>query len=122
MAAAWKCSIFTAGERRRSQLADVVDIARIADYLEEIAFHWVAVSAQDRPQTRGLHELKAIWDNSTKHAQTESIYSVHEAYAAVEMAAAIAGGSEALRKRPVLSIMQCSAPRSGTMAAAWMQR
>src|SRR5690606_12966223 len=95
------------GERRRSCLQDVIDIARIADYLEEIAFHWVPVSAQDYPpETRGLHELKAIWDNSTKHVQTESIYSVHEAYAAVEMAAAIAGGLEALRKRPVLSVMQ----------------
>ncbi len=110
------------GERRRSRLSDVVEIARVADYLEEIAFHWVPLSAQDRPaETRGLHELKAIWDNSTKHVQTESIYSTHEAYAAVEMAAAIAGGRDALRKRPVLSIMQCSAPRSGMTVEAWMR-
>ena len=39
------------GERRRSCLQDVRDIARIADYLEEVAFHWVALSAQDRPPT-----------------------------------------------------------------------
>ena len=85
-----------------------------ADALEEIAFHWVAVSAQDLPpKTRGLHELRAIWENSTKHAQTESIYNEWEARAAVEMAAAIAGGKEALRKRPVLSIMQCTAPPLG---------
>jgi trimethylamine--corrinoid protein Co-methyltransferase len=97
------------GERRRSCLQDVADIARIADAVEEVAFHWVAVSAQDcPPQTRGLHELRAIWENSTKHVQTESIYSEHEARAAVEMAAAIAGGREALRKRPLLSIMQCT--------------
>ncbi len=65
------------------------EIARVADYLEEVAFHWVAVSAQDRPpHTRGLHEIKAIWENSTKHVQTESIYSEKEARAAVEMAAA----------------------------------
>ncbi len=102
------------GERRRSCLQDVVDIARVADYLEEVGFHWVAVSAQDKPpHTRGLHELKAIWDNSTKHAQTESIYSEKEARAAIEMAAVIAGGREALRKRPVLSIMQCTAPPLG---------
>lgn len=102
------------GERRRSCLQDVADIARVADHLEEVAFHWVAVSAQDRPaETRGLHELKAIWENSTKHAQTESIYSVREAYAAVEMAAAIAGGRAELRQRPVLSIMQCTAPPLG---------
>ena len=102
------------GELRRSVLQDVADIARVADCVEEVAFHWVAVSAQDcPPKTRGLHELRAIWENSTKHAQTESIYSEHEAHAAVEMAAMIAGGREALRKRPVLSIMQCTAPPLG---------
>ncbi len=102
------------GEKRRSCLQDVVEIARVADYLEEVAFHWVPVSAQDRPpETRSLHELKAIWENSTKHVQTESIYSEEEARAAVEMAAVVAGGREALRQRPVLSIMQCTAPPLG---------
>jgi trimethylamine--corrinoid protein Co-methyltransferase len=102
------------GERRRSQLQDVADIARVADFLPEIAFHWTAVSAQDRPpESRGLHEIRAIWENSTKHVQTESIYSKQEAAAAVEMAAAIAGGREALRRRPLLSIMQCTVPPLG---------
>lgn len=102
------------GARRRSCVQDVVEIARLADYVEEVAFHWVAVSAQDcPPETRGLHELRAIWENSTKHVQTESIYSPAEARAAVEMAAAIAGGHEALRRRPVLSLMQCTAPPLG---------
>jgi trimethylamine--corrinoid protein Co-methyltransferase len=102
------------GERRTSKLQDVGEIARVADALEEIAFHWVAVSAQDRPaESRGLHELKAIWENSTKHVQTESIYSTEEAQAAVEMASILAGGSDELRKRPILSIMQCTAPPLG---------
>ncbi len=102
------------GSRRMSTWQDVADIARVGDALEEIAFHWVAVSAQDiPPKTRGLHELRAIWENSTKHAQTESIYNEWEARAAIEMASAIAGGKDALRKRPVLSIMQCTAPPLG---------
>jgi len=102
------------GEIRTSRLQDVADIARTADYLEEIAFHWVAVSAQDYPpESRGLHELKAIWENSTKHVQTESIYTIAEANAAVEMATILAGSSEALRERPLLSIMQCTAPPLG---------
>jgi len=97
------------GERRRSCLQDVADIARIADCLDEIAFHWVPVSAQDCPaRTRGLHELLAIWKNSKKHVQTESIYTEHEARGAVEMASVLAGGREALRKRPLLSIMSCT--------------
>ncbi len=98
------------GQRRASHLHDVAEIARVADALEEIAFHWVAVSAQDYPpETRSLHELKAIWENSTKHVQTESIYSEREARLAVEMAALVAGGKDKLRQRPLLSIMQCTA-------------
>jgi trimethylamine--corrinoid protein Co-methyltransferase len=97
------------GERRRSTVQDVADIARVADYLEQVAFHWVAVSAQDKPAaTRGLHELKAIWANSAKHVQTESIYSQREAIAAVQMAEVIAGGRQPLRERPLLSIMECT--------------
>jgi len=97
------------GERRRSVLQDVEDIARVADCLDEVAFHWVPVSAQDcPPESRGLHELLAIWKNSTKHVQTESIYSGREAKSAVEMAAVLAGGKDALRKRPLLSIMECT--------------
>ncbi len=102
------------GQRRTSKLQDIRDIARIADATEEVAFHWVPVSAQDAPvETRGLHEIKAIWENSTKHVQTESIYKESEAKAAINMAAMIAGGREALRKRPVLSLMQCTAPPLG---------
>jgi trimethylamine---corrinoid protein Co-methyltransferase len=102
------------GQRRRSCLQDVADIARIADKMEEIAFHWVPVSAQDcPPQSRGLHELRAVWENSTKHLQTESIYTEREARAGIEMAAAVAGGYAALRKRPLFSVMECTAPPLG---------
>lgn len=102
------------GLKRTSTLADVGDIARVADATEEIAFHWVPVSAQDMPpDTRGLHEIKTIWENSSKHVQTESIYNAREAKAAIEMATALAGGRKALKTRPVLSLMQCSAPPLG---------
>jgi trimethylamine--corrinoid protein Co-methyltransferase len=102
------------GMRRSSCLQDVSDIARIADGTEEIGFHWVALSAQDKPAaSRGLHEIRAVWQNSTKHVQTESIYSEAEAHVAVEMASAVAGGAQALRSRPVLSIMQCTASPLG---------
>ncbi len=101
-------------EKRTSCLQDVKDIARVADATEEVAFHWVPVSAQDTPvEARGLHEVKAVWENSTKHVQTESIYNAREAQAAIEMAAILAGGKDKLRARPVLSLMQCTAPPLG---------
>src|SRR5512141_3232469 len=102
------------GQRRTSRLQDVADISRLADATEEVGFHWVPVSAQDTPvETRGLHEIKAIGSNSTKHVQTESIYKASEARAAIEMAALITGGKEELRPRPVLSLIQCTAPPLG---------
>jgi trimethylamine--corrinoid protein Co-methyltransferase len=98
-------------QKRTSCLQDVADIARIADATDEVGFHWVPVSAQDRPpETRGLHEIKTIWENSTKHVQTESIYNEREARTAIEMAALIVGGKDKLCERPVLSLMQCTAP------------
>lgn len=102
------------GIRRSSTLNDIRDIARLADATDEVGFHWVPVSAQDKPpETRSLYEIKTIWENSTKHVQTESIYNVLEAKAAIEMATAVAGGKDSLRKRPVLSLMQCSASPLG---------
>jgi trimethylamine--corrinoid protein Co-methyltransferase len=99
----------SSGKLRRSCLKDVEDIARIADYLEQIAFNWIPVSAQDYPpESRSLHELLAIWRNSSKHAQTESIYSEEETRTAIEMASAIAGGGKKLRQRPLLSLTECT--------------
>jgi len=102
------------GQKRTTCLDDVVDIVRVADATEEVAFHWVAVSAQDAPvEARGLYEIKAVWENSTKHVQTESIYNIREAEAAMEMAALLVGGKDKLKDRPVLSLMQCTAPPLG---------
>jgi trimethylamine:corrinoid methyltransferase-like protein len=86
------------GERRTTTKQDVQDVARVADFLDEIAFHWVPISAQDcPPQSRGLHELEAVWSVSKKHVQTETIVSEREMKAAIEMAASLVGGRDALR-------------------------
>ena len=61
----------------------------------EVGFWWAMISAQDcPPQSRGLHELEAAWNNTTKHLQTESLLHPGEMHAAVEMAAAVAGERE----------------------------
>ena len=96
-------------EKRVSTKADVATAMRVADYMQEVALVWPPVSAQDCPaETRGLHELEAVWNNYAKHAQTETLVTAHEMRAAIEMAAAVVGGRDALRRRPILSIMQCT--------------
>ena len=97
------------GESHRSAKKDVSDCARLADALEEVAFWWAMVSAQDYPpESRGLHELEAAWNQTTKHLQTESLLHKGEIDAAIEMVALLAGGKEKARKHPLLSIMQCT--------------
>lgn len=111
------------GEKRLSTKQDVADAVRVADYMEEIALVWPPVSAQDAPaETRGVHELEAIWNNFAKHVQTETVVTAPEMQAAIEMASAIVGGRDALRQRPILSIMQCTisplAQDGGSLEAA----
>ncbi len=97
------------GERRRSTLADVADIARVVEDLPDVGFIWLPLSAQDVPvEQRALRELAATWSVSTKHLQTETLMSTWEAEAAIEMAAAVAGGRAALRTRSPLSLTFCT--------------
>ena len=78
------------------------DIARVADALRRRSpsTGWRCPRRTCPPETRSLEELAAVWRNSTKHVQTESVVTAAEAAAAIEMAAAIAGGRDALRARP----------------------
>jgi len=93
---------------RASRKSDLAMMARIADYLPSIGYHWPMVSAQDYGRTSILHELDAIWNNSVKHIQSETIMGKRECEIAVEMATVIAGSREELRKRPPLSLLVCS--------------
>jgi trimethylamine--corrinoid protein Co-methyltransferase len=90
------------GERRSSTKADLEAITRMQDCLGSISFWWPTVSAGDCGETAQLHEIEAGWNNTTKHlmgmVQGETL-----ARAAVEMATAVAGGPEELRRRPVMS-------------------
>ena len=90
------------GERRASAKTDLEAITRMQDCLGSISFWWPTVSAGDCGETSQLHELEAGWNNTSKHlmgmVQGETL-----ARAAVEMATAVAGGAEELRRRPVMS-------------------
>jgi trimethylamine--corrinoid protein Co-methyltransferase len=93
---------FATRERRSSTKADVADVTRLQDYLSSIAFWWPTVSAGDCSETAQLHELDAGWNNTVKHLQG-MVNGEHHAKYAVEMATVIAGSSEELRRRPVMS-------------------
>lgn len=97
------------GILRKSSLKDLEQATLVADYLEQIAFLWPVISAQDCPQAKQpLFELAAQLGQSTKHVQAMTAVNPGAARWSVEIASAVAGGREALRQRPIISNFQCS--------------
>ncbi len=96
----------TSGAKRPTAAADVVAITRIVDALDEVDFCWTTVSAQDRPvERRGLYEIYDVLANTGKHVQTVTIVDESQARVAVEMARAIAGGDQGVRRAPPISAL-----------------
>jgi trimethylamine--corrinoid protein Co-methyltransferase len=94
---------------RPSTLADLQAAIRVADALPQITFLWPVVSARDCPaRVQPLYELQAMLTQSGKHAQAMTVVDAWNAEGTVEIAAAVAGGREALRARPLISNFQCS--------------
>jgi trimethylamine--corrinoid protein Co-methyltransferase len=95
------------GARRGSTKADLADATRLLDYVSSIGFWWPTVGAGDCGETAPLHELEAGWNNTVKHLQG-MVQGERQARSAVAMATVIAGGGEALRRRPPLSNLICA--------------
>jgi len=94
------------GEVRQSTKKDVEDSARLADALENFHIYSIMVDALDYPEEiMGLEEADAMFNNTEKHIDTGA-QSTLEAKDAIRMAAAVAGGFEELRKRPIIDFMQ----------------
>jgi trimethylamine--corrinoid protein Co-methyltransferase len=98
------------GETRPSTKADIATSARFVDALPNVSYCWgPVVTSQDvPPATKALHDAEAVLTNTGKHFQTVTTVGERPARYLVEMAAAIAGGTDELRRRPILSFMQCA--------------
>jgi trimethylamine--corrinoid protein Co-methyltransferase len=95
------------GERRTPVKADLANAARLVDYLSDIDVCEKAVGASDVPQeVVPLHNAEAMLANTTKHCCVGpgNGFLLNRL---VEMAAAISGDVNTLRKRPILSFTTC---------------
>jgi len=100
---------FKTREKRSTRKEDVAMTAKIIDYLPAISFHYGPLaSAQDKLKTAPLHELEAVFKNTSKHVMTESLVGEDLARFAVEMGAIVSRGKKNLRKKPILSILICT--------------
>ena len=97
------------GVRRPSTKRDVAESARIVDYLEKMNMYFPLVTPLDVPKhAHTLHEVDATFNNCEKHMTSGATYLREEAQYEVKMAAAVAGGLEELKKRPLISAVTCT--------------
>lgn len=95
------------GEHRETTKADIVKAARIIDSLENIETYERAMCSHDKPpESQALHNAEASLTNTTKHHWLCPV-DRFQAKKIVEMCAAIVGGKEILKKRPLLAFTTC---------------
>ena len=99
---------FRTGVKRRAVKEDVANMARVTDYFPIVSVVWPAVSAGDMGITAPIHGIEALFNNTEKHVQTESVMGELPAKYTIEMASVIAGGRDKLRERPIYSGLICS--------------
>jgi trimethylamine--corrinoid protein Co-methyltransferase len=95
------------GKKRESTVTDVAQIARLVDALDNVHFIVIPVYPNDLPVeqvdvNRFYHSLA----NCTKHIQG-GMYTLDGVRNVMKMGEIIAGGAEALRRRPILSFIVC---------------
>jgi len=97
------------GAKRPSTRKDIADFVKLGDALDPVAFCWTSLTATEVPQAaHGLHELWTAMQNTTKHVMSVEVSSAADSQRQVELASFVAGGEDALRKRPLISVICCS--------------
>jgi len=98
---------YETGEYRHSTRKDIAAFAKLGDALSP-DFLWTAITANDVPEfSHGPHELWQTMQNTQKHVQGVTVQSARDANIQIELAALIAGGRDALKKRPLMSVISC---------------
>ena len=92
---------------RDSTLADVAEWAQLVEVLEHIDI-CLYLTPRDMPEKiADIHGLKALLENTTKHITVQP-FSFNSIEYLIQLAQVAAGGAEALKKRPIISML--SAP------------
>ena len=96
------------GILRGTTTQDVRDTALLVDYLDNVDVYSQAVVARDTPKEKeDLIAAEAFLTNTSKHCHHIDLQSGKSAKKFIEMGAAIAGGMDELKKRPIISALIC---------------
>ena len=98
------------GEKRPTTSKDLANFSRMADAMNGIDICWTTVTAHDVVQN--ALAPRSLWialQNNTKHIHVvPATRGAEDAKKQVELASLVAGGAEALRQRPLFSVISCS--------------
>lgn len=95
------------GEVRDSTKEDLGNVARFIDSLDSVDVFSIAVTAGDVDQrVKALHEAEVVFNNLTKNF-AHDLEGVKNTQRFIDMAAAIQGGYDKLRERPIISMGAC---------------
>lgn len=95
------------GKKRRTNLNDVRQTAKLVDALDNIHFFVLPVYPAELDQeVVDVNRFYAGLSNTSKHVMG-GVYSKEGIRKVIKIGEAIMGGKEALRKRPILSIITC---------------
>jgi trimethylamine--corrinoid protein Co-methyltransferase len=95
------------GEYRESNKKDVAATALACDALVNVDIYSSAVVARDVEYATDLNEAEAFLTNTSKHCHHIDLTGGAGAKKFFEMAAAIVGGMDKLRERPLVSALVC---------------
>ncbi len=94
-------------DNRRSELRDIMNMARLVNELENIHFYMLNIFPNDvQREDIDVNRFGAALNRTKKHIMG-GVYTVEGIGNVIKMAAMIAGSPEALRQRPFISMVAC---------------
>jgi trimethylamine--corrinoid protein Co-methyltransferase len=95
------------GRLRESTKDDMAKTALLSDAMDNVDVLTTPVAARDKPDSSyDLHMAEASFVNCSKHLHSDA-EDGDRADKVIEMAAAITGGTEELKRRPIVSLAIC---------------
>jgi trimethylamine--corrinoid protein Co-methyltransferase len=95
-------------DSRRAQLADVMDMARLADALDNIHIYMLNVYPNDLAvEEVDVNRFGAALNRTRKHVMG-GVYTTEGVRDVIKMAEIIAGSPDRLRERPFISMVTCN--------------
>lgn len=96
------------GVKRSTTSSDLRNFAVLGDYLDTVDLFWPIVTPTEvPPPIQVVQGLAISFENTGKHIQYQAL-NEEQAKWQIKLASAVVGDEETLRKRPIISSVQCS--------------